>query len=54
MKTKGTAVTCDGRLFHRRAAATENVLSLGTAWLDHSIQMRGVRKREKKVRKDVN
>jgi len=27
MEREGTAVTCDGRLFHRRAAATGNALS---------------------------
>jgi len=27
MEREGAAVTCDGRLFHRRAAATGNVLS---------------------------
>jgi len=27
MERGGAAVTCDGRLFHRRAAATENALS---------------------------
>jgi len=28
MEREGAAVTCDGRLFHRRAAATGNALSL--------------------------
>ena len=27
MEREGAAVTCDGRLFHRRAAATGNALS---------------------------
>jgi len=27
MEREGTAVTCDGRLFHRRAAVTGNALS---------------------------
>jgi len=27
MEREGTAVTCDGRLFHKRAAATGNALS---------------------------
>ena len=27
MEREGTAVTCDGRLFHRRVAATGNALS---------------------------
>jgi len=27
-RERGAAVTCDGRLFHRRAAATGNALSL--------------------------
>jgi len=31
MEREGTAVTCDGRLFHRQAAATGNALSSSTS-----------------------
>jgi len=35
---RGAAVTCDGRLFHRRAAATGNTVADRRQWTDEYVE----------------